>query len=136
MTIPEASNLVLQAAEMSEGGEVFILDMGEQLKIYNLARKLIHLSGRSISQDGDNSGIEILEIGLRPGEKMFEELLISGDQLPTSNSKIFKSIEAFPTKETMQDLVSKIKSSIKQDDFESIIHILKENVEGYRNESK
>ena len=93
MTIPEASNLVLQAAEMSEGGEVFILDMGEQLKIYNLARKLIHLSGRSISQDGDNSGIEILEIGLRPGEKMFEELLISGDQLPTSNSKIFKSIE-------------------------------------------
>ena len=136
MTIPEASNLVLQAAEMSEGGEVFILDMGEQLKIYNLARKLIHLSGRSISQDGDNSGIEILEIGLRPGEKMFEELLISGDQLPTSNSKIFKSIEAFPTKETMQDLVSKIKSSIKQDDFESIIHIFKENVEGYRNESK
>jgi len=136
MTIPEASNLVLQAAEMSEGGEVFILDMGEQLKIYNLARKLIHLSGRSISQDGDNSGIEILEIGLRPGEKMFEELLISGDQLPTSNSKIFKSIEAFPTKETMQDLVSKIKSSIEQDDFESIIHIFKENVEGYRNESK
>ena len=67
---------------------------------------------------------------------MFEELLISGDQLPTSNSKIFKSIEAFPTKETMQDLVSKIKSSIEQDDFESIIHIFKENVEGYRNESK
>ena len=136
MTIPEASNLVLQAADMSQGGEVFILDMGEQLKIYDLAKKLIHLSGRSISIDGSNNGIEILEIGLRPGEKMYEELLISGDQLPTSNPKIFKSLEEFPSIEIMEDLVQKLKTSIEQDDFKSIILIFKENVEGYVNESE
>ena len=136
MTIPEASNLVLQAADMSQGGEVFILDMGEQLKIYDLAKKLIHLSGRSISIDGSNNGIEILEIGLRPGEKMYEELLISGDQLPTSNPKIFKSLEEFPSLEIMEDLVQKLKTSIEQDDFKSIILIFEENVEGYANESK
>lgn len=131
MTIPEASNLVLQAADMSEGGEVFILDMGEQLKIYELAKKLIHLSGRSISTDGNSNGIEILEIGLRPGEKMYEELLISGDQFSTSNPKIFKSLEDFPTIEIMEELVGKLKIAIKQDDFKKIISIFKENVEGY-----
>jgi FlaA1/EpsC-like NDP-sugar epimerase len=135
MTIPEASNLVLQAADMSEGGEVFILDMGEQLKIYELAKKLIHLSGRSISTDGNSNGIEILEIGLRPGEKMYEELLISGDQLSTSNPKIFKSLEDFPTIELMEELVGKLKIAIKQDDFKKIISIFKENVEGYVNEN-
>ena len=135
MTIPEASNLVLQAADMSEGGEVFILDMGEQLKIYELAKKLIHLSGRSISTDGNSNGIEILEIGLRPGEKMYEELLISGDQLSTSNPKIFKSLEDFPTIEVMEDLIGKLKIAIKHDDFKKIILIYKENVEGYVNEN-
>lgn len=135
MTIPEASNLVLQAAEMSEGGEVFILDMGEQLKIYELAKKLIHLSGRSISTDGNSNGIEILEIGLRPGEKMYEELLISGDQLSTSNPKIFKSLEDFPTIEIMEELIDKLKIAIKHDDFKKIISIFKENVEGYVNEN-
>lgn len=135
MTIPEASNLVLQAADMSEGGEVFILDMGEQLKIYELAKKLIHLSGRSISTDGNSNGIEILEIGLRPGEKMYEELLISGDQLSTSNPKIFKSLEDFPTIEIMEETVGKLKIAIKQDDFKKIISIFKENVEGYVNEN-
>ena len=135
MTIPEASNLVLQAADMSEGGEVFILDMGEQLKIYELAKKLIHLSGRSISTDGNSNGIEILEIGLRPGEKMYEELLISGDQLSTRNPKIFKSLEDFPTIEVMEDLIGKLKIAIKHDDFKKIISIYKENVEGYVNEN-
>ena len=135
MTIPEASNLVLQAADMSEGGEVFILDMGEQLKIYELAKKLIHLSGRSISTAGNSNGIEILEIGLRPGEKMYEELLISGDQLSTSNPKIFKSLEDFPTIEVMEDLIGKLKIAIKHDDFKKIISIYKENVEGYVNEN-
>jgi FlaA1/EpsC-like NDP-sugar epimerase len=135
MTIPEASNLVLQAADMSEGGEVFILDMGEQLKIYELAKKLIHLSGRSISTDGNSNGIEILEIGLRPGEKMYEELLISGDQLSTSNPKIFKSLEDFPTIEIMEELIDKLKIAIKHDDFKKIISIFKANVEGYVNEN-
>jgi FlaA1/EpsC-like NDP-sugar epimerase len=89
MTIPEASNLVLQAAQISEGGEVFILDMGEQLKIYDLARKLIHLSGRNIASEPGGDGIEIIEVGLRPGEKMYEELFYETEAIEkTTHSKI------------------------------------------------
>ena len=95
MTIPEASSLVLQAGEMSSGGEVFILDMGEQIKIYDLAKKLIHLSGRNYVENRDDDGIQILEVGLRPGEKMYEELLISSSEIKTTNKKIFKANESF-----------------------------------------
>ena len=87
MTIPEASNLVIQASELSEGGEVFILDMGSQMKIMDIAKRLIHLSGRNIALSENDDGIEIVEVGLRPGEKMYEELLISGNEERTSNSK-------------------------------------------------
>ena len=132
MTIPEASNLVLQASEMAEGGEVFILDMGEQLKIYDLAKKLINLSGRNIAIDKTSDGIEIIEIGLRPGEKMYEELLISGEQLPTENSKIFKSMENFPAVEHMNLIVDEISSAIKLNNYEQLITILEKNVEGYK----
>ena len=132
MTIPEASNLVLQAAQMSDGGEVFILDMGEQLKIYDLARKLIHLSGRSVASEQGGDGVEIIEIGLRPGEKMYEELLISGDQLPTANPKIFKSMEAFPELKKMELMIDKIKQAIALNAHNEIINIFYENVEGYK----
>ena len=131
MTIPEASNLVLQASEMAEGGEVFILDMGEQLKIYDLARKLIHLSGRNIAAESGGEGIEIIEIGLRPGEKMYEELLISGDQLPTESPKIFKSMENFPSIQLMQPIIEDINIAITNDDHDQLLQILQENVEDY-----
>lgn len=133
MTIPEASNLVLQASQMSEGGEVFILDMGEQLKIYDLAKKLIHLSGRNIASEPGGAGIEIIEVGLRPGEKMYEELLISGEQESTSNPKIFKTMEGFPPLSEMELLVEEIKSAINTDSTDGLINIFKENVEGYNN---
>ena len=136
MTIPEASNLVLQAAEMSDGGEVFILDMGEQLRIYDLAQKLIHLSGSNIALESGSIGIEIIEVGLRPGEKMYEELLISGDQMPTKNPKIFKSMEKFPSLASMRPLIENIKIAISDDDHDKLIAIFKDNVEGYVNESK
>ena len=131
MTIPEASNLVLQAAQMSEGGDVFILDMGEQLKIYDLAKKLIHLSGRNIAAEPGGEGIEIIEVGLRPGEKMYEELLISGDQLPTNNPKIFKSMESFPSIETIESSLRSLQTAMKTNDYKQIIDTLKKNVEGY-----
>ena len=134
MTIPEASNLVLQASEMAEGGEVFILDMGEQLKIYDLAKKLIHLSGRNIAAERNDEGIEIIEIGLRPGEKMYEELLISGDQLPTDSPKIFKSMEHFPSIQLMQPIIEDINHAIKNDDHDKLLTILQENVEDYNYE--
>jgi FlaA1/EpsC-like NDP-sugar epimerase len=133
MTIPEASNLVLQASQMSKGGEVFILDMGDQLKIYDLARKLIHLSGRNIASEPGGVGIEIIEVGLRPGEKMYEELLISGEQESTSNPKIFKTMEGFPPLNEMELLVEEIKSAINTDSTDDLINIFKKNVEGYNN---
>ena len=131
MTIPEASNLVLQAAQMSNGGEVFILDMGEQLKVYDLAKKLIHLSGRSIASKSGGDGIEIVEVGLRPGEKMYEELLISGDLKETENSKIFKSTESFPSEEIMTVVIKEIHQAIADNNTDALIGIFKSNIEGY-----
>ena len=85
MTIPEASQLVLQSASMAKNGELFVLDMGEPVKIYDLAKNMIHLSG--LEPDVD---IEIKEIGLRPGEKLYEELLVKTEELDkTDNSMIF-----------------------------------------------
>ena len=134
MTIPEASNLVLQAAKMSKGGEVFILDMGEQLKIYDLAKKLIHLSGRNIAEPG-RPGIEIVEVGLRPGEKMYEELLIAGEKLATPNPKIFKSMEEFPNLEILEPIMADLKEAIANNNHAAIINLFNSHIEGYHNES-
>lgn len=133
MTIPEASSLVLQAGEMSTGGEVFILDMGEQIKIYDLAKKLIHLSGRSyVEEEGQvDEGIQILEVGLRPGEKMFEELLISGSEIKTDNPKIFKANESFIQLDHLQPILDQMVECIMNYDNVKILSILSENVEGF-----
>ena len=134
MTIPEASSLVLQAGEMSTGGEVFILDMGEQIKIYDLAKKLIHLSGRNYleedSQDGD--GIQILDVGLRPGEKMYEELLISGSEIKTDNPKIFKANESYIQLDQLTPILEQMEECIRNYDNAKILSILTENVEGFK----
>ena len=133
MTIPEASSLVLQAGEMSTGGEVFILDMGEQIKIYDLAKKLIHLSGRNCVEDEEqfDDGIQILEVGLRPGEKMYEELLISGSEIKTENPKIFKANESYMQLELLQPILEQMEESIRNFDNAKILRILSENVEGF-----
>lgn len=84
MTIPEASQLVLEAGAMGKGGEIFIFDMGESIKIYDLAKNMIKLSGLSYPED-----IDIKVTGLRPGEKLYEELLANGENtLPTYHKKI------------------------------------------------
>jgi len=131
MTIPEASSLVLQAGEMSSGGEVFILDMGEQIKIYDLAKKLIHLSGRNYIEEEGGDGIKILEVGLRPGEKMYEELLISGSEMKTDNPKIFKANESYIKLDLLQPILEQMKESIRDYDNGKILSILTENVEGF-----
>ena len=131
MTISEASSLVIQAGEFAEGGDVFILDMGDQVKIFELAEKLIYLSGRNISHVGQSEGIEIQEIGLRPGEKLYEELLISGDKLETSNSKIFKSIEKYPAKDVLTKVLDDLYNASLSNDVLKIRNILKTNVEGF-----
>mgnify|MGYP006085470051 CR=1 FL=1 len=131
MTIPEASSLVLQAGEMSQGGEVFILDMGEQVKIYDLAKKLIHLSGRNYVENHNDDGIQILEVGLRPGEKMYEELLISGSEVGTENKKIFKATETFINYDDLQPILDEMQISITNYNADGILSILTKNVEGF-----
>jgi FlaA1/EpsC-like NDP-sugar epimerase len=120
---------------MADGGEVFILDMGEQVKIYDLAKKLIHLSGRSVANELGGDGIEIINVGLRPGEKMYEELLISGEKIPTQNPKIYKSIEQFPDLATIHQIVEKIQLAINNNDHQAMIAIFKTHVEGYNPEN-
>ena len=136
MTIPEAANLVLQAGNLSDGGEVFILNMGEQIKIHDLATRLIHLSGRNISSDPDSDGIEIKEVGLRPGEKLYEELLISGDEDTTDNKKIFISKESFIDKLNLQKILYELDQCAKDQNIEKAINILEKSVEGYQQGSK
>ena len=116
---------------MSEGGEVFILDMGRQMKIIDIAKRLIHLSGRSVSEDSINEGIEIIEVGLRDGEKMYEELLISGDEKKTPNKKIFMSNENFMSNKEFEGMVVAIKNAITENDVEKIINILRKHVDGF-----
>ena len=93
MTIPEACNLVLEAGAMGAGGDIFVFDMGSPVKIYDLAKKMIQLSGMK--------GIEIKEIGLRPGEKLYEELLAKKENtLPTYHPKIMRAeVRKYPLDE-------------------------------------
>jgi len=134
MTIPEAANLVIQAGELSSGGEVFILNMGEQVKIYDLAKRLIHLSGRNIAADSRSEGIQIKEIGLRPGEKLYEELLISGNENATKNKKIFVSNESFIKKGDLDLILNKFEQFSNSQDIEAAIKLLESSVEGYKQE--
>jgi FlaA1/EpsC-like NDP-sugar epimerase len=96
MTIPEAASLVIQAGGLARGGEVFLLDMGEQMKIVDLARTMVRLSGLTVRDEINPKGdIEIVEIGLRPGEKLYEELLIQADAQPTQHPQILMAREGF-----------------------------------------
>lgn len=94
MTIPEAAQLVIQASAMAHGGEVFVLDMGEPVKIFDLAHSMIRLSGLSLKEEDNPDGdIEIIETGLRPGEKLYEELLIGDNPEPTNHPRIMRARE-------------------------------------------
>ena len=93
MTIEEAVELVLFASQLSVGGDLFLLDMGKPVKISDLAKKMIRLSGLKIKDKNNQDGIEILFTGLRPGEKLFEELLINGKTKKTSHPRIYAANE-------------------------------------------
>jgi FlaA1/EpsC-like NDP-sugar epimerase len=94
MTIPEAAQLVLQASAMGKGGDVFVLDMGQPVKIADLAKKMIHLSGQEVQSEQHPDGIEIRFVGLRPGEKLYEELLIGDNVTGTAHPLIMRAQEA------------------------------------------
>jgi FlaA1/EpsC-like NDP-sugar epimerase len=99
MTIPEATQLVMQAGAMGGSGEVFLLDMGEPIKIIDLAYRMIELSGLKVKDATDNGDIEVRITGLRPGEKLYEELLIGDAPIPTDHPEIFMGMEAYIPKE-------------------------------------
>lgn len=125
MTIPEAAQLVIQTGAMAEGGEVFVLDMGEPVRIYDLARNMIELSGLTVRDESFPGGdIEIMITGLRPGEKLFEELLIGANSAPTSHTRIQKAREDFLAWEELSCALDELREIIIAQDAERAIRTL------------
>lgn len=132
MTIPEAAQLVVQAAAMAKGGEVFVLDMGDAVRISDLARRMIELSGLSVRDaDNPNGDIEIDIIGTRPGEKLYEELLIGADAKPTDHAKIMQANEHFLTTERMGQCLVALHGAIERGDSREIFRRIREIVPEY-----
>lgn len=132
MTIPEAAQLVIQAGAYATGGEVFILDMGKPVKIVELAKKMINLSGYTVKDDSNPQGeIEINFSGLRPGEKLYEELLIDANAIKTNHAQIFKAQEPFLPKNELYSTLDKIETACQQADTNKIGNLIKEIVKEY-----
>jgi len=138
MTIPEAAQLVMQTCAMAgqelrdtvnrKGAEVYVLDMGEPVKIYDLARRMVELSGLSVMDDDFPSGdIAIKVIGLRPGEKLFEELIIGNDTQKTKHTRIMKAIEGYLPWGELTPWLSKLKAAVDNSDV-LMIRTLFENL--------
>jgi FlaA1/EpsC-like NDP-sugar epimerase len=133
MTIPEAAQLVIQASAMAEGRDVFVLDMGEPVKIKNLIHRMISLSGLSVQDKKNLEGDVKIEItGLRPGEKLYEELLLGDDPQPTKHPKIQKAQDPFIPWNELESYLNKLEVLIKENKVEEILIILKELVTGYQ----
>jgi FlaA1/EpsC-like NDP-sugar epimerase len=129
MTIPEAAQLVIQASAMAAGGDVFVLDMGEPIRIYDLAVNMIYLSGLMVKSDANPQGdIEIVLTGLRPGEKLYEELLIGNNPQSTSHSKIMMAQEYFLLWHDLEIELSELKALLETFDNEQILKKVKKLV--------
>jgi len=134
MTIPEAAQLVIQAGALAQGGEVFLLDMGEPVKIIDLAKKMIELYGLNLKDKENPEGdIEIREIGLRPGEKLYEELLIAGEPDSTTHAKIFKAKEDYVEWKFLEESLTRMNEAINSCDQSTVIKLLHDLVPGYTN---
>ena len=132
MSIPEAVQLVIQAGAMSSGGDVFVLDMGEPIRILDLAYRMVHLSGLTpIDEENPDGDIKIKVTGLRPGEKLYEELLIGDNVSTTEHKRILRAEEDFLTEKEIDKYLGLLKEIIKKGDVESLKEILKEDVSGY-----
>ncbi|WP_285429134.1 nucleoside-diphosphate sugar epimerase/dehydratase [Pseudomonas sp. lyk4-R2A-8] len=132
MTIPEAAQLVIQAGSMGMGGDVFVLDMGEPVKIVELAEKMIHLSGLSVRSDKNPHGDIAIEFtGLRPGEKLYEELLIGDNVVPTRHPMIMSANEDYIPWEILKGKLTELLSAVDHDDYTRVRQLLRDTVSGY-----
>ena len=132
MTIPEAAQLVLQAGAMAHGGDVFVLDMGQPVKITDLARRMAQLSGLSVRDERNPTGdIEIKVVGLRPGEKLYEELLIGENPEPTAHPRIMKAHEDFVAWPQLAPVLVDMRLAATQNDVAVMKKILTQLVHGY-----
>ena len=133
MTISEAAQLVIQAGAMGSGGDVFVLDMGEPVRIYDLATRIVELSGLSLRNDSNPHGdIEIKVTGLRPGEKLFEELLIGDNPKPTQHPRILKAQEKFVSWEQLHGQLDSLNLALSVNDVPLIRSFLQKLVAGYQ----
>jgi FlaA1/EpsC-like NDP-sugar epimerase len=132
MTIPEAAQLVIQAGAMGQGGDVFVLDMGDPIRILDLAKRMIHLSGLEIKDEHHPDGeIEISFVGLRPGEKLYEELLLGDNVLGTTHKRIMRAEEQVISWAELQTLLATLEKATMIEDFERVRSLLKYAVTGY-----
>lgn len=135
MTIPESAQLVIQAGAMGKGGDVYVLDMGEPVKIYDLASRLIELSGLTLKDINHPTGdIEIEVTGLRPGEKLYEELLIGDNPQTTTHPRIMRASEDFLSWPVLKEKLDTLQHHLDAVDPATIKLLLKELVSGYRPE--
>jgi FlaA1/EpsC-like NDP-sugar epimerase len=117
MSIPEAVALILQAGAMGEGGDVFVLDMGEPVKIADLARNMIRLAGRTVRDaERPNGEVEVVFTGMRPGEKMFEELVIGAELRPTAHPAVMVAVEGFEPWSSLEPRLQRLEAAISQHD--------------------
>lgn len=137
MTIPEAAQLVIQAGSMGEGGDVFVLDMGKPIKIVDLAEKMVNLSGLNmIKEDNLDGDIAIQFTGLRPGEKLYEELLIGNNVVKTQHPMIMRANENYLEWNQMTGILINILEVLKEGDYLQLQSILARTVTGYQVEKK
>jgi len=133
MTIPEAAQLVIQAGSMAKGGEVFVLDMGDPVKIFDLACTLISLSGLTIRDDDNPDGdIAIEEIGLRPGEKLFEELLIGENPMPTNHPRIMQAMEGHMSWQELSAALDQLEAHVHTGNRTAAVSLLRDLVPEYQ----
>jgi len=133
MTIPEAAQLVIQAGAMGTGGDVFVLDMGQPVRIYDLASRIVELSGLTLKSQSDPDGdIEITVTGLRPGEKLYEELLIGDNPKPTQHARIMKAHEELLPWPELQEKMEILRIAMKGNDVPLMRGLLKDMVIGYQ----
>jgi FlaA1/EpsC-like NDP-sugar epimerase len=132
MTIPEAAQLVIQAGAMAVGGDVFVLDMGAPVRIIDLARRMVELSGMTVRDDDAEGDIAIEITGLRPGEKLYEELLIGDNPSPTAHPRIMKAHDDAIGWNKLRLRLAALDAALESNDVNAIREILQELVSGYR----